>query len=50
MLRRIQASPAYAPDNKYVQLWLDFDNIAESNDEPDEPKLIGDANDIMCSF
>ncbi len=38
-------SPAYAPDNKYVQLWLDFDNIAESNDEPDEPKLIGDAND-----
>ena len=39
------SSPAYAPDNKYVQLWLDFDNIAESNDEPDEPKLIGDAND-----
>ena len=22
-------SPAYGPDSKYVQLWLDFDNLAE---------------------
>ncbi len=25
------ASPAYAPDSKYVQLWIDFDNLAESS-------------------
>lgn len=24
------ASPSYVPDNKYVQLWLDFDNLADS--------------------
>ncbi len=39
------ASPAYAPDSKYVQLWLDFDNIAEAEpDEPQEPTMYGDAN------
>ena len=45
------ASPTYAPDSEYVQLWLDFDNLAEASaDEPDitdEPKtdiLYGDAN------
>ncbi len=31
------SSPAYSPDSRYVQLWLDFDNIAES-------ALIGDVN------
>jgi beta-galactosidase len=31
------SSPAYAPDSKYVQLWLDFDNMAEGT-------LIGDIN------
>lgn len=31
------ASPTYAPDSKYVQLWLDFDNMAEG-------ALIGDIN------
>ena len=41
------ASPAYGPDSKDVQLWLDFDNIAENTIEDDNPeaKLIGDAND-----
>lgn len=42
------ASPKYAPDSEYVQLWLDFDNIAEAGpdepDEPEEPTLYGDAN------
>ncbi len=31
------SSPAYGPDSKYVQLWLDFDNMAEGT-------LIGDIN------
>ena len=30
-------SPAYAPDSKYVKLWLDFDNLAEGS-------LSGDIN------
>ena len=30
-------SPAYAPDSKYVKLWLDFDNLAEGS-------LAGDIN------
>ncbi|MCR4644418.1 MAG: DUF4981 domain-containing protein [Oscillospiraceae bacterium] len=30
-------SPTYAPDSKYVQLWLDFDNLAEAT-------LTGDIN------
>ena len=40
------ASPAYGPDDKCVQLWLDFDNIAVASDVPDDPtpSLIGDAN------
>ncbi|MBO7396395.1 MAG: hypothetical protein J6U16_09830, partial [Ruminococcus sp.] len=40
------ASPTYGPDDKCVQLWLDFDNIAVVSDEPDDPtpSLIGDAN------
>ena len=50
-------SPAYAPDSKYVQLWLDFDNVVEASEEdPTEPSseeestepddvLIGDANE-----
>ena len=40
------SSPAYGPNDKNVQLWLDFDNIAENIEEPDEPTatLIGDAN------
>ncbi|MBR0141735.1 MAG: hypothetical protein IJM19_05770, partial [Ruminococcus sp.] len=29
------SKPAYSPDSKYVQLWLDFDNVSEEN-------LIGD--------
>ncbi|EWM55221.1 glycoside hydrolase family 2 TIM barrel-domain containing protein [Ruminococcus flavefaciens] len=37
-------SPAYAPDNKNVMLWLDFDNIAEAGEEPEEELLYGDAN------
>lgn len=31
------SSPAYGPDSKYVQLWLDFDNLAE-------PAQVGDVN------
>ena len=40
------ASPTYGPDDKCVQLWLDFDNIAENVEEPDDPtpSLLGDAN------
>ncbi|MBR3421586.1 MAG: DUF4981 domain-containing protein [Ruminococcus sp.] len=40
------ASPTYGPDDKCVQLWLDFDNIAVTTDEPDDPQpsLLGDAN------
>ena len=39
------ASPAYAADSEYVQLWLDFDNIAEApQDIPDEDILYGDAD------
>ena len=40
------ASPTYSPDNEYVQLWLDFDNIVEADpDEPEEqPTLYGDTN------
>ncbi|MCR4794182.1 MAG: DUF4981 domain-containing protein [Ruminococcus sp.] len=39
------ASPAYAADSEYVQLWLDFDNIAEApEDIPDEDILYGDAD------
>ncbi|MDO4864056.1 MAG: glycoside hydrolase family 2 TIM barrel-domain containing protein [Ruminococcus sp.] len=40
------ASPTYGPDDKCVQLWLDFDNIAENIEEPDDPQpsLLGDAN------
>ena len=45
------ASPAYAPDSKYVQLWLDFDNVAENDviddfpeDTPPTATLYGDAN------
>lgn len=39
-------SPAYGPSDKNVQLWIDFDNIAEDVDIPDDPtaSLIGDAN------
>ncbi|WP_051411557.1 glycoside hydrolase family 2 TIM barrel-domain containing protein [Ruminococcus flavefaciens] len=39
------ASPAYTADSEYVQLWLDFDNIAEApQDIPDEDILYGDAD------
>ena len=38
------ASPAYSPDSEYVQLWLDFDNIAQAADEPSAPSMPGDAN------
>ena len=38
------SSPAYGPDDKCVQLWLDFDNIAESVEPPEDEPLIGDAN------
>ena len=40
------SSPAYGPDSQYVQLWLDFDNIAESVELPPEEDdyLLGDAN------
>jgi len=40
------ASPAYGPDSEYVQLWLDFDNIAAAEEEEDEPaaSMYGDAN------
>jgi len=38
------ASPAYAPDSEYVRLWLDFDNIAEASDMPQEDILYGDTN------
>ena len=44
-------SPKYAPDSEYVQLWIDFDNLAEANTDepydPDEPQteiIYGDAN------
>ena len=36
------ASPAYSPDSPYVQLWVDFDNIAQA--EPEEEEDWGDAN------
>ncbi|MCQ2468668.1 MAG: DUF4981 domain-containing protein [Ruminococcus sp.] len=29
------SSPTYAPDSRYVQLWLDFDNIAQADAEGD---------------
>lgn len=38
------ASPKYSPDSDTVQLWLDFDNIAEAQDIPDEDTLYGDAD------
>ena len=41
------ASPAYAPDSEYVQLWLDFDNLADAPDDvtvPDDKTVYGDAN------
>ena len=38
------ASPAYAPDSEYVKLWLDFDNIAEASDMPQDDILYGDTN------
>ena len=39
------SSPAYAPDSQYVQLWLDFDNLAEAEPyEPESSILYGDAN------
>ena len=38
------SSPAYSPDSEYVQLWLDFDNLAEANDDPDEDIVYGDSN------
>ncbi|MBQ1464153.1 MAG: DUF4981 domain-containing protein [Ruminococcus sp.] len=41
------ASPKYGPDSDVVQLWIDFDNMAEaSNDDPDPvpDAEYGDAN------
>ena len=41
------ASPTYAPDSKYVQLWLDFDNLADAPEEVTDPEnetVYGDAN------
>ena len=38
------SSPAYAPDSRYVQLWLDFDEIAEIKDDPDPEVNYGDAD------
>ena len=38
------ASPAYAPENENVLLWLDFDNIAEPEEPPVEDILYGDTN------
>ena len=41
------ASPAYAPDSEYVQLWLDFDNLADAPEDvtdPDPEIVYGDAN------
>ena len=44
------ASPAYAPEDSNVLLWLDFDNVVEASEyvEPSEPeteRLAGDANE-----
>lgn len=42
------ANPAYGMDSQYVQLWIDFDNIAEGEpaDDIDDPDgIIGDANE-----
>jgi beta-galactosidase len=36
------ASPTYKPDSPYVQLWLDFDNIAAAEEYVEE--VIGDVN------
>ena len=41
------ASPTYAPDSEYVQLWLDFDNLADAPEEVTDPEnetVYGDAN------
>ena len=37
--------PKYAPDSEYVQLWLDFDNIADAPEDITDPGILyGDAN------
>ena len=36
------SAPRYAPDSEYVQLWLDFDNLAEAPE--DTVTVYGDAN------
>ena len=38
------SSPAYAPDSQYVQLWLDFDNLAQASEEPVIEPVYGDTN------
>jgi len=38
------SSPAYAPDSRYVQLWLDFDDIVEASDDPTPDINYGDVD------